>query len=191
MNESVQTEKDIGRLIRNYDNKQNEGSRYSLLMTNYDFYDIYAILIAIRFKPQNECNAKIVQSVIDIISAPQNGNDVDSNIVRKKIREIYNLDRDLFKFAFVDNRYTYGIRFIKEGYPYSFLKNAFDKLLKCINDGDYNQVYALADALHNVPIFLSDGCKNLKKALRIEFSNYDKKYGTDLRKELLQRKFEE
>lgn len=38
MNESVQTEKDIGRLIRNYDNKQNEGSRYSLLMTNYDFY---------------------------------------------------------------------------------------------------------------------------------------------------------
>ena len=184
MNESVQTEKDIGRLIRNYDNKQNEGSRYSLLMTNYDFYDIYAILIAIRFKPQNECNAKIVQSVIDIISAPQNGNDVDSNIVRKKIREIYNLDRDLFKFAFVDNIYTYGIRFIKEDYPYSILKNAFDKLLKCINDGDYNQVYALADALHNVPIFLSDGCKNLKKALRIEFSNYDKKYGTDLRKEL-------
>ena len=113
MNESVQTEKDIGRLIRNYDNKQNEGSRYSLLMTNYDFYDIYAILIAIRFKPQNECNAKIVQSVIDIISAPQNGNDVDSNIVRKKIRETDNLDRDLFKFAFVDNIYTYGIRSIK------------------------------------------------------------------------------
>jgi hypothetical protein len=84
LNESVQTEKDIGRLIRNYDNKQNEGSRYSLLMTNYDFYDIYAILIAIRFKPQNECNAKIVQSVIDIISTPQNGNDVDSNIVRKR-----------------------------------------------------------------------------------------------------------
>ena len=137
-----------------------------LLMTNYDFYDIYFILVAIRFKPQNECNAEIVQSAIDIISAPQNGNDVD-------------------------NIYTYGIRFIKEGYPYSFLKNAFDKLLKCINDGDYNQVYALADALHNVPIFLSDGCKNLKKALRIEFSNYDKKYGTDLRKELLQRKFEE
>ena len=162
-----------------------------MLMTNYDFYDIYFILVAIRFKPQNECNAEIVQSVIDIISAPQNGNDVDSNIVRKKIREIYNLDRDLFKFAFVDNIYTYGIRFIKEGYPYSFLKNAFDKLLKCINYGDYNQVYALADALHNVPIFLSDGCKNLKKALRIEFSNYDKKYGTDLRKELLQRKFEE
>ena len=69
-------------------------------------------------------------------------------------------------------------------YTYTFLKNAFDKLLKCINDGDYNQVYALADALHNVPIFLSDGCKNLKKALRIEFSYYDKKYGTDLRKEL-------
>ena len=116
-----------------------------LLMTNYDFYDIYFFLVAIRFKPQNECNAEIVQSVIDIISAPQNGNDVDSNIVRKKIREIYNLDRDLFNFAFVDNYYTYGIRFIKEDYPYSILKNAFDKLLKCINDGDYNQVYALAD----------------------------------------------
>ncbi len=116
MNESVQTEKDIGRLIRNYDNKQNEGSRYSLLMTNYDFYDIYAILIAIRFKPQNECNAKIVQSVIDIISAPQNGNDVDSNIVRKKIRETDNPNRDLFEFAFVDNIYTYGIRSIKEDY---------------------------------------------------------------------------
>ena len=85
-----------------------------LLMTNYDFYDIYFILVAIRFKPQNECNAEIIQSVIDIISAPQNGNDVDSNIVRKKIREIYNLDRDLFKFAFVDNIYTYGIRSIRK-----------------------------------------------------------------------------
>ena len=171
-------------VFKEFSKKQSNREVNNLLMTNYDFYDIYFILVAIRFKPQNECNAEIVQSVIDIISAPQNGNDVDSNIVRKKIREIYNLDRDLFKFAFVDNIYTYGIRFIKEGYPYSFLKNAFDKLLKCINDGDYNQVYALADVLHNVPIFLSDGCKNLKKVLRIEFSNYDKKYGTDLRKEL-------
>ena len=162
-----------------------------MLLTNYDFYDIYSILIAIRLKPQNECNAEIVRSVIGIFTSPQKRDNVDTNVVRKKIREIYNLDRDLFKFAFVDNIYTYGIRFIKEGYPYSFLKNAFDKLLKCINDGDYNKVSALADALHNVPIFLSDGCKNLKKALRIEFSNYDKKYGTDLRKELLQRKFEE
>lgn len=159
-----------------------------MLLTNYDFYDIYSILIAIRFKPQNEYNAEIVRSVIDIFSSPQKGNNVDSNIVRKKIREIEGLDRDLFEFAFVDNIYTYGIRIIKEDYSYSFLKNAFDKLLKCINDGDCSQVYALADALHNVPIFLSDGCKNLKKALRIEFSDYYKKYGTDLQKELLQQK---
>ena len=159
-----------------------------MLLTNYDFYDIYSILIAIRFKPKNECNAEIVRSVIDIFSSPQRGNDVDSNIVRKKIRVIEGLDRDLFKFAFVDNVYTYGIRFIKDDYPYSFLKKAFYKLLKCMNDGDYNQVSMLADALHNVPVFLSDGCENLKKALRIQFSDYDKKYGTDLREELLQRK---
>ena len=85
-----------------------------MLITNYDFYDIYFILVAIRFKPQNECNAEIIQSVIDIISAPQKGDNVDTNIVRKKIREIEGLDRDLFEFAFVDNYYTYGIRFITE-----------------------------------------------------------------------------
>jgi len=100
-------------VFKEFSKKQSNREVNKLLLTNYDFYDIYSILVAIRFKPQNECNAEIIQSVINIISAPQSGNDVDSNIVRKKIREIYNLDRDLFKFAFVDNIYTYGIRSIK------------------------------------------------------------------------------
>ena len=42
----------------------------------------------------------------------------------------------------------------------------------------------LADALHNVPILFADGCKNLKKAVKIEFHYYNKKYKTDLWKEL-------
>ena len=42
----------------------------------------------------------------------------------------------------------------------------------------------LADALHNIPIFFADGCKNFKKAVKIQFAHYDKTYKINLLKEL-------
>ena len=155
-----------------------------MLLSRYDFYDIYSIIVAIRFKPNDAANAEIVRSVIDVLSTPQIGNVIEDNIVRKKNRTIEPLDRELFSFAFVDNIYTYGIQFIKDDFPYLFLKTAFDKLLKCVVENDEKQVYCLADALHNIPILFADGCKNFKRAAKLEFAGYNRIYKTDLLKEL-------
>ena len=155
-----------------------------MLLSRYDFYDIYSIVVAIRFKPQDKSNAELIQSMIDILSAPQIGNGIEDNVVRKKIRTIETLDREFFRFAFVDNVYTFGNQFIKDDFPYLFLKNAFDKLLKCVVENDEKQVYCLADALHNIPILFADGCKNFKRAAKLEFAEYNRIYKTDLLKEL-------
>ena len=153
-----------------------------MLLSRYDLYDIHSIIVAIRFKPQDRNYVVLIQSVIDVLSTPQIGNVIEDNVVRKKIRTIESLDRELFSFAFVDNIYTYGIQFIKDDFPYLFLKNAFEKLLKCVVENDEKQVYCLADALHNIPILFADGCKNFKSAAKL--AEYNRIYKTDLIKEL-------
>ncbi len=155
-----------------------------MILSRYDFYDIHSIIVAIRFKPQEKCNAELIQSAIDVLSASQIGNEIEDNVIRKKIRTIESLDRELFGFAFVDNVYTYGIHFIKDDFPYLFLKNAFKKLLKCVVENDQKQVYCLADALHNIPILFADNCKNFKRTAKLEFAEYNRIYKTDLLKEL-------
>ena len=54
-------------------------------------------------------------------------------------------------------------------------------------DKEQNKTYLeedLADTLHNIPIFLADGCENFKKEAKIQFSHYNKIYKTNLLKEL-------
>ena len=45
-----------------------------MLLSNYDFYDIYSILVSIRFQPQGKDNIQIIQAVIDVLDAPQDKN---------------------------------------------------------------------------------------------------------------------
>ncbi|MBQ4101587.1 MAG: hypothetical protein IJC85_01730, partial [Oscillospiraceae bacterium] len=100
------------------------------------------------------------------------------------LRSIDSLDKEYFRWVYVDNIYTYGLKFIKEDFCYSFLKKGFSKLLECAKNQDYKQLETLADALHNTPIFFAEGCKNLKKAVKIQFAQYNSIYKTNLQKEL-------
>lgn len=155
-----------------------------MLLSNYDFYDIYSILVSIRFQPQGKDNIQIIQAVIDVLDAPQDKNIIEDNLIRKKARAIKELDNELFRFVFVDNIYTYGQKIIKDSFSYLFLSNGLKKILDCLTAKDYLQAQALADALHNVPILFADGCKNFKKTVKIQFREYNRIYKTDLMKEL-------
>ena len=155
-----------------------------MLLSNYDFHDIYSILTMLRAKPEKEYNTQIIESVLKILSKPQIDNTVDDNIIRKQLRSMGALDKENFRWVYVDNIYTYGLKFMKEDFCYSFLKKGFSKLLECANNQDYKQLETLADALHNIPIFFAEGCKNFKKTVKIQFAQYNGIYKTNLLKEL-------
>ncbi|MBR2724780.1 MAG: hypothetical protein IKB72_05020 [Ruminococcus sp.] len=155
-----------------------------MILSNYDFHDLHSILTMLRAKPEKEYNIQIIGSVLKILSEPQIDNTIDDNIVRKQLRSIDSLDKEYFRWVYVDNIYPYGLKFIKEDFYYSFLKKGFSKLLERAKNQDYKQLETLADALHNIPIFFAEGCKNFKKAVKIQFAQYNSIYKTNLMKEL-------
>lgn len=152
-----------------------------MLLFNYDFYDIYAVLIELRNKPDASYNLEVIDCVRDVLSKPQTSNCVESNIVRKALRNIKTLDSRRFAWVYADNIYTYyGIGVIKEDFCYRFLHRAFEELSLCAEKKEAERLEDLADALHNIPIYIAEGCKNLKKTAKVEFSYYNKKYKVDL-----------
>ncbi len=155
-----------------------------MLLMNYDFHDIHAVLTMLRAYPKKTYNEQVIQSVIHILSEPQIDNTLDNNIIRKELRTIETIDKDCFWWAYVDNIYTYGLKVIHNEFCYFFLEKAFRKLLECSVTEDYKQLEDLADALHNIPIFLAEDYKNFKKATKIEFAMYNRIYKTNLFKEL-------
>ncbi|MBQ3528623.1 MAG: hypothetical protein IJA52_08750 [Clostridia bacterium] len=155
-----------------------------MLLINYDFYDIHFVLIMLREYPEKPYNAQIIQNIIQILSEPQIGNSLDDNNIRKNLRTIETIEKENFRWVFVDNIYTYGLKVIKDRFCYSFLEKAFRKLLECAVNEDYEQLEILADALHNVPILFAEDCKNFKKAVKIQFAQYNSIYKANLLKEL-------
>ena len=159
-----------------------------MLLMNHDFHDMHYVLVMLRAYPRKTYNKQIIQSIIHVLTEPQIDNIINDNIIRKALRAIDSLDKDYFRWVYVDNIYTYGSKIIHNEFRYSFLENAFRKLLECSVKEDYKKLEMLADALHNIPICLSEDYKNFKKATKIEFSLYNKTYRTDLLKELLDKK---
>ena len=138
----------------------------------------------LRVKPERKYNVEIIKAVLEVLTTSQSDNTTDDNIIRKKLRTIKAIDKEDFRWVYVDNIYTYGWKFIEDEKCYSSLVNGFQMMLEYSLLEDFQRVEDLADALHNVPIFLADGCKNFKKTVKIQFAHYNKTYSTDLLKEL-------
>ena len=155
-----------------------------MLLLNFDFYDIHSVLVMLRAKPENEYNIDIVKAVLEVLSTPQVDNTIDDNVIRKKLRAIETIEKEDFCWVYVDNIYTYGCRIIKDEMCYEFLAKGFQMMLEYAESGELQRLEDLADALHNIPIFFADGCKNFKKAVKIQFAHYDKTYKINLLKEL-------
>lgn len=159
-----------------------------MLLLNYDLYDLYAVLTALRAAPQKEYNVQIIQTVLRLLTEPQADNTIEDNLVRRRLRAICNLDQKLFRWVYTDNVYTYGVKIVKDEFYYSFLANGFRMLLECAVHRDDQRLELLADALHNVPIYFAEGCKNFKKTVKPQFSRYDGIYKTNLHKDLSNQK---
>ena len=68
-----------------------------MLLTNYDFYDLHAVLIMIRSKPSERCNADITHAVQEVLGALQRDNIINDNIIRKKLRTLKTVDEEYFR----------------------------------------------------------------------------------------------
>ena len=155
-----------------------------MLLDKYDFYDIHSLLVGIRCRPDAPYNFEMIRTVYNVLSAPQETNAIESNVIRAALRQIDNIDKELYRWVYAENVYTYGWKIIKDKLCYSVLSRAFLKMLECAEREERDRLEDLADALHNIPIFFADGCKGFRKEIRIQFNNYNKKYQADLWKEL-------
>ena len=155
-----------------------------MLLDRYEFHDLYAVLVAFRSNPQAEYNIEITKAIISVLEKQQDINLVEFNIIRNALKSIEKIDKERFYWVYINNAYTYGHRVEKNEFYYDILLNTFRKLLQSFEQQDFDRVYDLADAFHNIPIFVADQGKNLKKFIKIQFYSYNKKYKTNLLKEL-------
>ena len=82
-------------------------------MINYDFYDLHAVIVCVRSSPNDKRLIPVLNSIAELIEAPQTDNGIESNIVRKAIRHCGGTDVDGLSFANMDNVYTANIRIMK------------------------------------------------------------------------------
>ena len=145
-----------------------------MLLLNYDFYDIYAVLLSFRNDPSNTFNKQIAKSIKSLLESPQIDNIIEPNIIRRSLAEIKNLDIERLAWIKTNNVYTHGQKVIREEIAYHILSVGFAELLVCLKDKNYKRFEALADALHNIPIILVENPQNYSKQIKTEISIYRK-----------------
>ena len=151
--------------------KKNVGRNRMLIF--YDLYDLYAVFVNVRSDPGNPMNADIVKAVSGVLK-DRNSKGV-CNAFRAALRPLGDLGEP-YRFVSVDNVYTYFPGILKNPVHYDLLAAACDELANVIESGNVERVEDLADALHNIPILMTDPkVKNFSKRIR----KYDLKFYRD------------
>ena len=150
-----------------------------MLMTKYDFYDIYAVFIYIRAYTDDEKNLEIAKAVKSLLDLPEKES-AGLNCIRKAISAIDGADREHYAWAFTENEYTYIPPIIKDELAYRVLSAGFAEIISAIESGDGERIYRAADAMHNVPIILAENnITEAKKHIKRETKYYRKEYNKE------------
>ena len=154
-----------------------------MYLSVYDLYDIYAIFVYIRAYPDDAKIAEIAKAVKRLLDEPREDG-VEFNGVRHAIAAIEGVDVERWRWAFVENDYTYIPGFIKDELHYRVLSAGFAEIISAMESGDGERLYRAADAMHNVPIiFAQNDIKEAKKQIKREIGHYRKVYNGDFLKE--------
>ena len=149
------------------------------MFTNYDLYDLYAVLIRVRAKPNYDFNEAILDSIVKILDGYENSED---SCIRKVLRNIQGLDIVLYSFVFVDNYYTFVPLILKDRGIYGVLSKACNALLSVVQSKNTEQVFELADCLHNLPIEIAQSGRIPKKFWQNEVKFYRQKWDSNFLK---------
>ena len=151
----------------------------------YDLYDLYAVFLNIRYLPEYELNSEILSKTIEVIKNESENSISNKNSIRKALCVIDGIDKDLYKFCFVNNVYTYTPFLIKDVRLYLLLCKACNNLLDAVFNKDYEKVYDLSDCLHNLPILITENFNKVPKSFwKNEIGSYRKKWDKYFLKEI-------
>ena len=148
-------------------------------LLNYDFHDMYALIIYFRNFPTHI--RSYVQPIKDIISymeAPMSDNVLETNMVRKLIRLHMEKKENGLGWVFVDNEYTANITVMKKDRHYRLMVAIFKEMLDFYEDEQ--RMFLLCDATHNIPLVLANSyIKKPKKTIETMVRDYQKQYNKE------------
>ena len=105
-----------------------------MLLTNYDFYDIYWSIVLMRSDGLGYDYA-VSKAIKDTIDAEQKDNAVEFNTIRRVLSDVKELkDYKKWEWIFTKNVYTYGVKVIKDNFAYQILSAMFEELLTCLKN---------------------------------------------------------
>lgn len=162
---------------------------------NYGFYDIYALLVFFRNFPDKFSYVSALESLICFLDTADTGIGFDNNNIRFLLQPF--MDKNDVPWVFVENYYTANIYIMKNSSHYAILSAVLKELVSALKEHNVQKVYLAADAVHNIPLLLTDPPKTsgyihstvnrykLKKAIRKMIKQYQDTYNSDfLLKEL-------
>ena len=159
-----------------------------MLLTNYDFYDIYWSIVLMRSE-NHEYHYDVTKAIKDVVDAEQKDTIVEFNTIRKALSRVQELkENSRWQWILTENYYTGGIQIIKDDIAYQILSAMLEELLTCLRQQNSTQIYALADALHNIPIILVDNSKHPKRRIAREISSYRSKWNPCFLKDIMKNK---
>ena len=154
-----------------------------MIMTVYELYDIYAVILYLRAYTGDAKNAEIAKAVKVLLDEPH-GDGGSLNEVRRAVSAVDGIDREHYAWAFTENVYTYMPPIVKEELVFRVLSAGFAEMISAIESGDGERIYRAADAMHNVPIIFSKyDIKEAKKQIKREISFYRKEYNGEFLKD--------
>lgn len=149
-----------------------------MLLINFDFYDLYALITHIRANPHRTWYVPALEAIVGYLSAPQESKCVDTNTIRTLLAPIVPQENAEFQWVRVQNVYTAPKWIVKrEGY-YQILIAVFTELLAALQAHDTERAVYLADATHNVPCALVEDAKPVRR-IDAEIERYRAQYHPD------------
>lgn len=156
-----------------------------MLLTNYDFYDIYWSIVLMRSDGLGYDYA-VSKAIKDTIDAEQKDNIVEFNKIRSVLSDIQELkEYKKWQWILTKNVYTYGVKIIKDDFAYQILSAMFEELLDSLKEPNEERINDLKIALHNIPIILADERKRIKRHIAREISFYRNKWNKHFLEKLI------
>ena len=154
-----------------------------MYLINYDFHDIYSLIVFFRtWKDRFEHYKPALAKITEYIDSSAK-NELDYNIVRKILRPYFVPEDSFLSWINTDNMYTANVFIVKKEVYYSAIKKIFNEMSEIYQDKQ--RLYLLCDAVHNIPLLFVEYNKKLpKNAIKNMLKDYRKQYNKDFLTEL-------
>lgn len=145
-----------------------------MYLTNYDFYDLHALLVFFRSFPERAASYKEpMQVMIDYLESPDDSDYIESNYVRKRLMPCIQPEDCALEWAKTENVYVAEIYLIKQEFRYKILAAILREVI--LSADDEEKINLLCDAAHNIPLLLAQE-KHPRQAIRQMIKSYQKQY---------------